>query len=156
MTILPIFDYGDTVYRTASQSTLRKLDTLHHSAIRFATGAPFNTHHCDLYNLVDWTSLNTRRLLHWFQLIYKSILGKTPLYLSSLLHFSTSSYNLRSSDFIKLTIPKTRTVFGRNAFRFAASFDWNTLQNTLKLSVLTSLSVFKQKLQQIIVDCCTC
>ena len=156
MTILPIFDYGDTIYRSASHSTLRKLDSLHHSAIRFATGAPFTTHHCDLYNLVDWTSLHTRRLHHWFLLIYKSILGITPHYLSSLLHISQPARNLRSSTFLNLSIPKARTVFGRHAFRFAAAYDWNTLQHTLKLSVLTSLSVFKQNLIHIIVDSCTC
>jgi hypothetical protein len=60
MTLLPIFDYGDSIYRMASHSTLSKLDPLHHSAVRFATGAPFTTHHCNLYNLVDWTSLHTR------------------------------------------------------------------------------------------------
>ena len=156
MTILPIFDYGDSIYRIAPHSTLSKLDPLHHSAIRFATGAPFTTHHCDLYNLVDWTSLHTRRLLHWFLLIYKTILGITPFYLSSLLHLSHPARNLRSSAFINLSIPKVRTVFGRSAFRFAAAFDWNTLQNTLKLSVFTSLSVFKQNLLQITVDSCTC
>ena len=82
MSILPIFDYGDTIYRMASQSTLKKLDILHHSAIRFATSAPFTTHHCELYNLVDWTSLHTRRLRHWLQLIYKTRLGISPFYLS--------------------------------------------------------------------------
>ena len=156
MTILPIFDYGDSIYRMASHSTLRKLDPLHHSAIRFATGAPFTTHHCDLYNLVDWTSLSTRRLHHWFPLIYKTILGITPHYLSSLLHISHPARNLRSSTFINLTIPTVRTVFGRSAFRFAAAFNWNTLQNTLKLSVFTSLSVFKQNMLEITVDSCTC
>ena len=45
MTILPIVDYGDTIYKMASKTALHKLDLLHHSAIRFATNAPFNTHH---------------------------------------------------------------------------------------------------------------
>ena len=53
-------------------------------------------------------------------------------------------------------VPKVRTVFGRSAFRFAAAFNWNTLQNTLKLSVFTSLSVFKQNMLKITVDSCTC
>ena len=156
LTILPIFDYGDTIYRSASQSTLSRLDPLHHSAIRFATGAPFTTHHCDLYKLVDWTSLHTRRLHHWFLLIYKSILGITPRYLSSLLQFSQPVRNLRSTAFINLSIPKARTLFGRSAFRFAAAYDWNKLQHTLKLSTLTSLSVFKHNLLHITLDSCTC
>ena len=83
---------------------LNKLDPLHHSPIRFATGAPFTTPHCDLYNLVDWTSLRTRRLHHWFLFIYKTILGITPLYLSSLLHLSHPARNLRSSAFINLSV----------------------------------------------------
>ena len=86
----------------------------------------------------------------------QTILGITPLYLSSLLHLSHPPRNLRSSAFINLSIPKVCTVFGRSAFRFASPFDWNTLQNTLKLSVFTSLAVFKQNLQQIKVDSCTC
>ncbi|KAJ8393484.1 hypothetical protein AAFF_G00059570 [Aldrovandia affinis] len=45
MTVLPILDYGDIIYRTASETALKKLDTLHHAAIRFATNAPFHTHH---------------------------------------------------------------------------------------------------------------
>lgn len=156
MTILPLFDYGDIIYKMASKGSLSKLDTLHHSAIHFATCAPFTTHHCDLYKLVDWPSLHTRRLQHWLQLVYKTLLGKTPCYLSNLLHISDSNYRLRSSDFIMLIIPKVRTVFGRNSFRFAAANDWNTLQNTLKLTALTSLNMLKQNLQQVIVDCCTC
>ena len=102
MTILPIFDYGDTIYRMASHSTLSKLDPLHHSAICFATGAPFTTHHCDLYNLVDWTSLHTRRLHHWFLLIYKTILGITPLYLFSTLAICGKGSNAQAKLFIDI------------------------------------------------------
>lgn len=109
--IFHIFDDGD-IYRTASQSTPSKLDTLHHAATRFATGAPFTIHHCDLYNLADCTSVHTRRLCHWLQLIYKTLLGKAPLYLSSLLHLSYSALNPRPSKFIKLTILTVRTIFG--------------------------------------------
>ena len=65
MTILPIVDYGDTIYKMASKTALHKMDVLHHSAIRFATNAPFNTHHCELFKLVDWPFLQTRRLRHW-------------------------------------------------------------------------------------------
>lgn len=54
MTILPTFDFGDTIYRSACKGTLSKLGTLYHSAIHFATNAPYNTHHCDLYTLVNW------------------------------------------------------------------------------------------------------
>ena len=76
------------------------------SAIRFATGAPFCTHHCELYELIGRPSLLTRRPHHWFLFIYKTLPGKTPQYLSSLLRLSHNNYHLRSSDFITLSIPK--------------------------------------------------
>ena len=157
MTILPIVDYGDTIYKMASKTALHKLDVLHHSAIRFATNAPFNTHHCELFKLVDWPSLQTRRLRHWLQFIYKTLLGKTPYYLSSLLHLSRSTYRTRSSELIKLINPLTRTTFGRNSFHFAAAFDWNKIQDTLKLTAFISQSAFKQKLNYVLVDPpCSC
>ena len=140
----------------ASKTALHKLDVPHHSAIRFATNAPFNAHHCELLKLVDWPSLQTRRLRHWLQL-FKTLLGKNPSYLSSLLVLSRSTYRTRSSELIKLINPLTRTTFGRNSFHFAAAFDWNKIQDTLKLTAFISQSAFKQKLNYVLVDPpCSC
>ncbi len=68
-----------------------------------------------------------------------------------LLHFASSDYSLQSTDLIRLTIPKVRTVFGHNTFRFAAA-----LEPLAKHTQTYSSHTFKQKLQQIIVDGCTC
>ena len=40
MTILPILDYGDIIYRSAGEGALERLDVLYHSAIRFAPMLP--------------------------------------------------------------------------------------------------------------------
>ena len=37
MTILPMLDYRDIIYRSAGKGALERLDVLYHSAIRFAT-----------------------------------------------------------------------------------------------------------------------
>ena len=52
LTILPILDFSDVIYKIASNTLLNKLDAVYHSAIRFVTKAPYTTHHCDLYALV--------------------------------------------------------------------------------------------------------
>ena len=57
MTILPLLDYGDVIYRSASKGALEWLVVLYHSAIRFATNVPYRTHHCTLYSSVNWSSL---------------------------------------------------------------------------------------------------
>ena len=56
LTILPILDLGDVIYKIASNTLLSKLVAVYHSAIRFVTKAPYTTHHCDLYALVGWPS----------------------------------------------------------------------------------------------------
>uniref|UniRef100_A0A8K9V8I3 Reverse transcriptase domain-containing protein n=1 Tax=Oncorhynchus mykiss TaxID=8022 RepID=A0A8K9V8I3_ONCMY len=131
LTILPILDY--VIYKIASNTLLSKLDAVYHSAIRFVTKAPYTTHHCDLYALVGWPSLHIRRKTHWLQVIYKSMLGKAPPYLSSLVTMATPTRSTRSSRCISLIIPKANTSFGRLSFQFFAACDWNELQKSLKL-----------------------
>jgi len=99
---------------------------------------------------------NTRRLHHWFLFIDKTILGKAPFYLSSVLHAAHNTYHTRSSNLIKFSILSTSTTFGHNAFHFASVHDWNILQNTLKLTSLIPISTFKQNLEKYIVNSCSC
>ncbi|CDQ65626.1 unnamed protein product [Oncorhynchus mykiss] len=105
LNILPILDFGDVIYKIASNTLLSQLDAVHHSAIRFATKAPYTTHHCDLYALVGWPLLRIRRQTHWLQ----SLLGKAPPYLSSLVTITTPTRSTRSSRYISLVIPKANT-----------------------------------------------
>ena len=58
-------------------------DAVYHSAIRFA--------------LVSWPSLHIRHQTHWLQFIYKSLLGKAPPYLSSLVSITTPTHSTGSS-----------------------------------------------------------
>ena len=51
MTILPMIDYGDVIYRSAVKGALEWLDVLYESVIRFATNAPYRTYHCTLYSV---------------------------------------------------------------------------------------------------------
>uniref|UniRef100_A0A8C7DA57 Reverse transcriptase domain-containing protein n=1 Tax=Oncorhynchus kisutch TaxID=8019 RepID=A0A8C7DA57_ONCKI len=100
LTILPILDFGDVIYKIASNTLLNKLDAVYHSAIRFVTKAPYTTHHCDLYALVGWPSLHTRRQTHWLHVIYKTLLGKVPPYLSLLVTIASPTCSTRSSRYI--------------------------------------------------------
>ena len=109
LTILPILDIADVIYRIASITLVSKLDAVYHSAIRFVTKAPYTTHHCDLYALGCWPLLHVRRQTHWLQVIYKSMLGKAPPYLSSLVTMATPTCSTRSSRCISLIIPKAKT-----------------------------------------------
>jgi hypothetical protein len=56
-----LLDFGDVIYKIASNTLLNKLDAVYYSAIHYVAKAPYTTHHCDLYALVGWPSLHTRR-----------------------------------------------------------------------------------------------
>ncbi|CDQ72191.1 unnamed protein product [Oncorhynchus mykiss] len=135
LTILLILDFGDVIYKIASSTLLSKLDAVYHSAIRFVTKAQYSTHHCDLYALVGWPTLHSRRQTHWLQ----SLLGKAPPYLSSLVTIATPTCSTHSSRCISLVTPKANTSFCRLSFQFSAANDWNELQKSLKLESYISL-----------------
>ena len=67
LTILPILDFGNVIYKIASNTLLSKLYAVYHSAIRFNTKAPYTTHYCDLYALIGWPSLHICHQTHWLQ-----------------------------------------------------------------------------------------
>ena len=66
MNILPMLEYGDIIYRSVFEGALERLDVLYHSAIRFATQAPYRIQHCTLYSSVNLSSLYTCRKTHLF------------------------------------------------------------------------------------------
>ena len=85
----------------------------------------------------------------------KSLLGKAPPYLSSLVTMATPTRSPRSSRYISLVIPEANTSFGRLSFQFSAGNDWNELQK-LKLETHISLTNFKHQLSEQLTDHCTC
>ena len=106
LTILPILDFGDVIYKISSNTLLSKLDAVYHGcSVSFVTKAPYTTHHCDLYALDGWPSLHIRRQTHWLQVIYKSLLGNAPPYLSSLVTIAAPTDRTCSRRYISLVTP---------------------------------------------------
>lgn len=155
-TFMSVLDYGDILYCHAASSTLHQLNPVYHSALRFITNDNFHTHHCSLYQKVGWTSLQLRRNIHLMLFIYKALLLKLPNYLTSLLSFKSSNYRTRSSNYLTLDIPFTRTNVGRTGFSYYAPFKWNELQSALKLKTIIHLGDFKALLSDVYGDYCNC
>ena len=149
-------DYGDTVYRFACASTLGKLDPLFHAALRFITNSPYRTHHCTLYSLVGWSSLTSRRLFHWYMLIYKAILGKLPSYIGSKFVPVQNSHNLRSSAWLRYVTPSIKSEAGKKSLSYFGPWSWNDLQTRLKLAVLIPLVSFKRIVSGSLSSQCSC
>ena len=88
--------------------------------------------------------------------MYKSLLGKAPPYLSSLVTIAAPTHSMRSSRYISLVTPKANSSFGHLSFQFPAANDWTELQKSLKLETHISLTSFKHQLSEQLTDHCTC
>lgn len=139
---ISVLDYGDVIYGNASHSTLKTLDAVYHSALRFITGDHYGTHHCTLYNKVGWPALAEKRDGHWKTFIYKTIIGLMPLYLSSLIHWNCNTLNTRSQSWLSLYLPHVNTKLGKTAFCYKAPYIWNEAQKSLRLCSFISLREF--------------
>ena len=155
-TFLSVLDYGDTIYRIATPSTLRHLDTVYHSALRWVTGDSYGTHHCTLYENAGLSSLSERRDKHWYIFIFKAISGMVPSYICSMLVQNPSLYQTRSSDFLTLKVPFANSELGKAAFSVRAPSDWNELQKTLKIRSLPSLGQFREMISSTSAHQCNC
>lgn len=156
-TFVSILDYADLLYMNASSQCLSKIDSVYHGALRFITNCRAQTHHCELYARVKWSSLTTRRLTHWYTFIYKAILGLLPPYICSLITVrNIESYGLRSKGHLLLSVPCFRTELGKRAFVFSAPTSWNNLQKDLKLTDLIPLNDFNSKMRSLETESIVC
>ena len=93
---------------------------------------------CDLHWLPVKSWIEFKILL----ITFKAIHGLAPKYLCDLLTFKSSSYNLRSSDSILLSMPAVWSkTLGDRAFMVAVPRLWNSLPKDLR--AITNVNSFK-------------
>ena len=93
LTILPILDFGDVIYKIASNT--QQIGCSLSQSYPFCHQSPITTHHCDLYAVVGWPYLYICRQTHWLQVIYRSLLVNALPYLSSLVTIAASTRSMR-------------------------------------------------------------
>lgn len=68
-------DYGNVIHGKAAVSTLKTLNAVYHTALRFITNEPYNPHHCTPYQNVVRLSL---AVLFLNLFIYETLLEILP------------------------------------------------------------------------------
>ncbi|MCG7879453.1 MAG: reverse transcriptase domain-containing protein [Candidatus Thiodiazotropha taylori] len=126
--IRPLLEYGDVLWDNCSQYEKNELDKIQNEAARIATGATKLVSINDLYNEIQWESLEDRRKKHKLTLFYKMKSNLCPTYLSSLVPQTVqnrSRYNLRNSN--DLDQVNARTTLYYNSFLPSSIRAWNDL-----------------------------
>ena len=152
--ILPIYDYADIIYQNTSETNLRPLNVVYNSLCRFILSCPFKTHHCLMYESLNWLSPKSRRMLHWIQFIFKCNYFSFPPYLKQFLIPLTSQYSLRHTSNLFFLTPRITKEIGRRAFKYKAPSDWNKLPDSLRC--ITSFPMFKSYLFNYLQNPCSC
>jgi len=152
--IFPILDYADAIYGNTTDLNLQPISVLYNSLCRFVLRCPYRTHHCQLYESLNWLLPKSRRQFHWSLLIFKCIHFNFPSYLKYYLIPFNTQYNLRHTVQLFFHIPRTHKGVGRRAFKFKAPSDWNNLPCSLRS--ISSFYVFKSSLFTYLQTTCSC
>ena len=89
------------------QTLVSKLQNLQNRAARILTYSNYDANADNLIKKLGWIKLDSQRTIHKAVMVYKSLNGLTPDYLSSkfIERSSVSNYSLRDSEG-KLAIPQ--------------------------------------------------
>lgn len=111
--------------------------TVTHNALTWSIIAPNASSQILSFQTHRWVL--QRRLQHRHSFRYKSILGRLPPHLCSLLTPTYRSCSFRSIGWQLFQIPRVFTELGKSVFSYFAPLSWNTCQNTLQLTAFISL-----------------
>ena len=102
-------------------------------------------HYNDLFLALGWRKLKHQRQVSTAIMMYKTVHGMTPDYLTSkfVSRDEITSYRLRNTE-NKLVLPLPRTNYLKKSFSYSGAKLWNSLSHDLRSA--DSLHDFKRKL----------
>ena len=125
------FDSCSAVWGHCGTSLANKLQILKNCAAHILTFSSYDSSPVPLFEQLNWKRLYTQRQIQEAVLVYKSLHGLAPNYLSSLFSQRNISYSLRDNE-NKLVAPLPRTNFFKNSVRYKGAVIWNSLPRELR------------------------
>ena len=128
-----------------SKNNLERIHKLQKYAARIILDAPPDSPSLPLFNELGWLNVFERMEFNKAVLLFKSVHGMCPDYLSEMFTVQPSSvYSLRSSTHQNLSIPKHRNELFKRTLQYSGAIIWNGLPSNLRSA--PSLASFKQNL----------
>jgi hypothetical protein len=110
-----------------------KLQKLQNRAARVLASSSYDTNADYLFEILGWKNLASQRKIAKAIMVYKSVNGLAPDYLSEMFvdRSNITNYTLRDTTG-KLAIPQPRTNYLKNSFSYSGAVLWNSLPTELR------------------------
>ena len=140
--VQPYFNYCSVVLGNGGSGLSEKLQKLQNRIARILMCANYDFDIDELFRILGWRKLKYQRFESAAVMMYKSLYGMTPEYLSSRFVFRNdiTSYRLRNTE-NKLALPQPRTNYLKKSLSYSGTRLWNSLSSDLRAA--TSLHDFK-------------
>ena len=135
------FDYCSLVWGNCGKTLSSKLQN---RAARVVTSSNYDVDVDSLFHNLSWKDLKSQRQIQNALMVFKSLNGLVPEYLTSkFIKRNESNYSLR--DLVgKLVVPFPRTNYIKNSFSYSGATLWNSLPCNIREP--GSLNQFKRLL----------
>ena len=133
--VISRIDYCNSILAGALQYLLNRLQRVMNEAARMLCRCSRGDHvNRIMKERLHWLRIPQRIQFKLCLLVYKSLHGTAPTYLSELVN-QVNTYDarrrLRSATIGDLIVPRTRTNFGQHAFATAGPIAWNSLPKSV-------------------------
>ena len=139
--IQPIMDYCDTIWGNCTKYNLNRITKLQKRAARIILNKPYDSPSAPLFKELKWLSFPNRILYHKAVIMYKSLNGLTPEYISSLFTKKSTDYKLRSIENGNLVQPKFKLMSYKGSLSYSGVEIWNSIPSNIRKA--TTLKEFK-------------
>ena len=139
-------DYCNALYFGLDQRLIKRLQLVQNAAARLLTGTRRHEHITPVLASLHWLPVAQRVQYKMLLMVFKSLNGTAPSYLSELLSKQEYSRTLRSSSQSLLAVPRSKLKSrGDRAFSVAGPRLWNSLP--LQVRSALTLEHFKSLLK---------
>ena len=143
--IRPHLDYCNIVWVNCGITLRDKVQKLQNRTARVLTYSNYDKDAGHLFKLLGWKNLACQQQIQRTTMVYRSLHGLAPNYLSSKFERREIAYDLRDSE-NKLNVPLPRTDYYKNSFSYSGAIFWNSLPCNLREA--ESLGQFKRLLKE--------